>query len=122
VILVDTSVWVDHLRKGVDELVRLLDASHVLTHPYVVGELACGNLRNRREVLTLISDLPRVAVATDEEVLFLIEQHELMGRGIGYIDAHLLAAVSLAAPARLWTRDKRLATLAFETGLGACTA
>ena len=113
-ILVDTSVWVDHLRRGVDELIRLLDGSQVLTHPYVVGEIACGKLRNRSEVLTLISDLPRVAVATDEEVLFFIEQHELMGRGIGYIDAHLLAAVSLAAPARLWTRDKRLGALATE--------
>ncbi len=116
-ILVDTSVWVDHLRRGVDELVRLLDGSHALTHPYVVGEIACGNLHNRSEVLSLISNLSRVAVATDEEVLFFIEQHELMGRGIGYIDAHLLAAVSLAAPARLWTRDKRLAMLAVETGL-----
>ncbi len=116
-ILVDTSVWVDHLRRGVDELIRLLVGSLVLTHSYVVGEIACGNLHNRSEVLTLISDLPRIAVATDEEVLFFIEQHELMGRGIGYIDAHLLAAVSLAAPARLWTRDKRLATLAVERGL-----
>ncbi len=116
-ILVDTSVWVDHLRRGGDELIRLLDGSRVLAHPYVVGEIACGNLHNRNEVLSLISDLPRVAVATDEEVLFFIEQHELMGRGIGYIDAHLLAAVSLAAPGRLWTRDKRLAMLAVEAGL-----
>lgn len=111
-ILADTSVWIDHLRAGDEGLVGLLNNAQVLTHPFVVGELACGNLRNRSEVLSLLQHLPQAPVATDAEVLFFIEQHRLMGRGIGYIDAHLLAATSLAGPARLWTRDKRLADVA----------
>jgi len=111
-ILADTSVWVDHLRTGDAELAALLNGSQVLMHPCVLGELACGNLRNRTEVLALLKDLPRAAVATDEEVLFFIERHALMGRGIGYVDAHLLAAVTLGGGARLWTRDKRLRTVA----------
>lgn len=111
-ILADTSVWVDHLRTGDAELAALLNGSQVLMHPCVLGELACGNLRNRTEVLALLKDLPRAAVATDEEALFFIERHALMGRGIGYVDAHLLAAVTLGGGARLWTRDKRLRTVA----------
>lgn len=111
-ILVDTSVWVDHLRAGDAELAALLNGSGVLMHPFVLGELACGNLRNRTEVLALLKDLPRAAVATDEEVLFFIERHALMGRGVGYVDAHLLAAVTLGSGTRLWTRDKRLRPVA----------
>ena len=80
--------------------------------------MACGNLRNRAEVLSLLRDLPQAPVARDEEVLFFIEQHELMGRGVGYIDAHLLAATALADPARLWTRDKRLAKVTADLKLG----
>ena len=79
-----------------------------MSHPFVIGELACGNLGNRSEVLALLKSLPKAPVATDAEVLFFIERHELMGRGIGYVDAHLLAASKLAGSARLWTRDKRL--------------
>lgn len=111
-ILVDTSVWIDHLRAGDAELATLLNGSQVLMHPFVLGELACGNLRNRTEVLALVKDLPRAALATDEEVLFFIERHALMGRGIGYVDAHLLAAVTLGGGTRIWTRDKRLRTVA----------
>ena len=107
-ILVDTSVWIDHLRTGDDKLVQQLNSSNVLMHPFVLGELACGNLSNRKEILTLLKNLPKSSVATDNEVLFFIEQHKLMGRGIGYIDTHLLAAVALNGSARLWTRDKRL--------------
>jgi len=113
-ILVDTSVWVDHLRASDSTLVRLLGSNQVLIHPFVVGELACGNLRNRTEVLNLLQDLPQATVATDREVLFLIGHHELMGRGIGYVDAHLLASVTLNSPAGLWTRDRRL-RMAAET-------
>lgn len=116
-ILVDTSVWVDHLRYGDDGLATLLINSQVLMHPFVVGELACGNLRQRTEVLSLLKDLPQASVAHDEKVLFYIERRELMGRGIGYVDAHLMAAVTLHGGARLWTRDKRLQTLATEEGL-----
>jgi predicted nucleic acid-binding protein len=111
-VLVDTSVWVDHLRHGDDELSRLLHSSRVRIHPFVIGELACGNLHHREEVLALLQDLPRLPVASHDEVLFYIGRHQLMGRGIGYIDAHLLASVALAGPARLWTRDKRLALTA----------
>lgn len=111
-ILVDTSVWVDHLRKGVPELVELLERGEVLTHPFVIGELACGNLNSRREVLDLFTALPSAVVASDEEILLFIEQRMLMGKGIGYIDAHLLASVALSDDVQLWTRDKRLAAFA----------
>jgi predicted nucleic acid-binding protein len=111
-ILVDTSVWVDHLRAGDEDLSTLLNNSQVLMHPFVLGELACGNLRNREMVLRLLKDLPHAALATDDEVLFFIERHALMGHGIGYVDAHLLAAVMLDGAAQMWTRDKRLRAVA----------
>lgn len=111
-ILVDTSVWVDYLRADDKELAVLLDGSRVLMHAFVLGEITCGNLQNRQEILGLFKDLPRLPSATDDEVLFFIERHMLIGRGIGYVDAHLLAAVALDSSARLWTRDKRLRTVA----------
>lgn len=111
-ILVDTSIWVGHLRSSDPNLAALLDESAVLTHPMVVGELACGNMPNRREVLHLLQALPPAPVATDGEALTFIERHQLMGRGIGYIDVHLLAAAALADGARLWTADARLASAA----------
>ena len=107
-ILVDTSVWIDHLRHGDDVLTWLLNGNHAMTHPFVIGELACGNLKNRAEVLSSIRDLPMISVAADTEVLFLIEQQQLMGRGIGYIDAHILTSTTLASSVHLWTRDKPL--------------
>lgn len=116
-ILVDTSVWVDHLRAGDRALVGLLDAGMVLAHPFVIGELALGRLGQRATVLSALSDLPRVVVATDAEVLHFIDRHALSGRGVGYIDAHLLAAVRLTAGAELWTRDKRLHGIAAPLGL-----
>ena len=116
-ILVDTSVWVDHLRRGESGLAELLNSAQVTTHPFVIGELACGNLKNRRAVLSLLQHLPQAPVATDAEVLLFIEQHRLMGRGIGYVDAHLLAATSLSRSERLWTRDRRLAAKARDLSL-----
>lgn len=116
-ILVDTSIWIDHFRLGDEHLVELLKAGRVLQHPFIVGELACGNLRQRAEILSLLQDLPKAPVADDTEVLVFIEKHALMGRGIGYIDVHLLAATALADFARLWTRDRRLAAVARELGL-----
>lgn len=110
-ILVDTSIWIEHLRRGLPALEALLESNMVLMHPAVVGELACGNLRNRAEVLDLLKSLPQLSVATDEEVLTMIERHQLMGRGIGYIDAHLLTCTKIHA-AKLWTGDKRLYELA----------
>jgi predicted nucleic acid-binding protein len=112
VILIDTSVWINHLRAGEPALIEFLNTGRVLSHPFVVGEIACGNLKNRKAVLSLLQDLPAAPVATDEEVLFFIERHGLMGKGIGYIDAHLLAAISLAPGGRLWTRDRPLGALA----------
>jgi len=111
-ILVDTSVWIDHLRKGNKLLADLLEDSEVCSHPFVIGELACGNLSNRGEILTLLGSLPQLTAATDKEVLFYIDQHRLMGRGIGYVDAHLLAASAIASPVKLWTLEKRLAAIA----------
>lgn len=112
VVLVDTSVWIDHLRKGDAALRTALEAGQVLMHPFVIGELACGNLNNRAGLLALLRDLPPAPVATDAEALGFIDRHALMGRGIGYLDAHLLASTALANPARLWTRDQRLAQVA----------
>lgn len=116
-ILVDTSVWVDHLREGAPALAAALQQARVLTHPFVLGELACGNLKNRGEVLQLLGELPTAPTATDAEALDFIERRALMGRGIGYIDVHLLASVVLAGSVRLWTRDKRLAAVAEELEL-----
>ena len=115
-ILVDTSVWVDHLRASDKVLVALLDTGAVLAHPFVIGELALGKLRQRESVLNALSDLPHASAATDLEVLHFIDRHALFGRGIGYVDAHLLAAVQLTAGAELWTKDKRLRDVAVELG------
>jgi predicted nucleic acid-binding protein len=106
-ILVDTSVWIDHFRTGDPHLSGLLTRRLVKLHPWVVGELACGNLANRVGVLRNLQRLPQLSVAREHEVLFLIERHQLMGKGIGYMDAHLITA-ALAEGAQLWTRDKRL--------------
>jgi predicted nucleic acid-binding protein len=112
VILVDTSVWVDHLRAGKPALVHLLDHGLVLAHPWVTGELALGHLSQRQDILGLLTGLPSAEIATDAEVLGLIEAEQLYGLGIGYVDAQLLAATRLTADARLWTADKRLAVVA----------
>lgn len=116
-ILVDTSVWIDHLRRHNKALTRLLHAGMVLTHPFVIGELALGNLRQRNVVLTALADLPRANVATEAEVLHFIAHYALFGRGVGYIDVHLLAAVQLTPNAKLWTIDKRLQGVAAQLGL-----
>lgn len=117
VILVDTAVWIDYLRGAETRLSPRLYDNQVLVHPMVVGELACGNLRNRDEVLSLLAGLPQAPVAADQEVVAFIEHHRLMDRGIGYIDAHLLAATALAASAQLWTIDQRLMEVAIDLGL-----
>jgi len=117
VILVDTSVWVDHLRAGEARLAALLDAGMVLMHPSVIGELALGNLRARKAILSALADLPQASLARDAEVLAFIDRHALFGLGIGYVDAHVLAAAKLTASAELWTRDKRLSAVAVQLGL-----
>jgi predicted nucleic acid-binding protein len=115
-ILVDTSVWVDHLRRGDPGLVELLERSAVVMHPLVVGEIACGSLRDRKSLLELLQDLPAAVVATDNEVLQFIERHALHGKGIGHVDVHLLASVALTAGAKLWTRDQKLRQAAAALG------
>lgn len=114
-ILVDTSIWIDHLRSGSRALASLLQNDAVCAHDFVIGELACGNLRNRKEVLGLIQSLPRLSPATEDEALFFIEQQRLMGCGIGYIDVHLLAAAVIRG-IPIWTKDKRLMAVAEEKG------
>nr|VFJ53616.1 MAG: hypothetical protein BECKDK2373B_GA0170837_10439 [Candidatus Kentron sp. DK]VFJ57814.1 MAG: hypothetical protein BECKDK2373C_GA0170839_106123 [Candidatus Kentron sp. DK] len=116
-ILVDTSVWIDHLSAAVPEMIRILDDGHVLVHPFVRGELACGNLKNREEILRLLGNLPQAPIATHTQAMKFIERHALMGRGVGYIDIHLLISTTLAGMTRLWTRDKRLIAVAMELEL-----
>jgi predicted nucleic acid-binding protein len=111
-ILVDTSIWIHHLRDGSSTLRELLEQGQVLSHPLVIGELALGNLKQRELVLGALQDLPKAAVAEDGEVLQYISNQGLFGLGIGYVDAHLLAAAKLTAGSLLWTRDRRLADLA----------
>jgi predicted nucleic acid-binding protein len=119
VILADTSIWIDHLRSSEEKLAKLLTAGAVLAHPFVIGEIALGGLRQRDRVLEELHRLPAARIATDAEVLRFIEAHALFGRGIGYVDAHLLAAVRLSAGATLWTRDKRLRDAARALALAA---
>ncbi|HEV2334215.1 MAG TPA: hypothetical protein VGS13_01835 [Stellaceae bacterium] len=118
-ILVDSSVWIDHLRTADERLVALLSAEEVLGHPFVTGEISLGNLQVRDAVLSDLMDLPQAVAATDDDVLDLINRLTLFGRGIGYVDAHLLAAVRLTPNAKLWTGDRRLQTVAAELGLAA---
>ena len=115
-ILVDTSVWVEHLRRREPILAAALNANEVLMHPFVLGELACGNLNRRAEVLSLMRELPPAPVVTEDEALDFIDRRKLMGRGVGYVDVHLLASVVLTESTSLWTRDKWLASLADDLG------
>lgn len=113
------SVWIGHLRDGDPTLSARLDAGSVLMHPYVLGELALGNLRARGIVLGSMAALPQAVVATPAEVLELIERSGLSGRGVGYVDAHLLASIRLTPGSALWTADVRLRALSEELGLAA---
>lgn len=117
-ILVDTSVWVEHLRRGHRRLGKLLVAAEVLGHPFVLGEIALGYLRRREEILGLFAALPQAEVARHDEVLAFVEQHRLPASGIGWVDAHLLASTALAG-ARLWTLDRRLLGVAARLDLEA---
>jgi predicted nucleic acid-binding protein len=110
-ILADTSIWVDHWLATNALFARLLDEGGIVIHPMVIGELAMGNLRNRSHVLQTLAELPPAIEASHKEVLGLIERERLYGRGIGFVDAHLLAAARLSS-AKLWTLDRRLALVA----------
>ena len=115
-VLVDTSVWVVHLRRGDIGLETLLNEGYVVCHPFIVGELSCGNLKNRSEILSLLQALPIVTPAEHEEVMRFIENYSLMGKGLGYIDMHLLASAILSR-VPLWTLDKKLKQVSLKLGL-----
>ena len=108
--LVDTSVWVDHFRNGNKRLTKLLNIGGVFTHPFIIGELSCGNLKNRKEILFLIKNLPTIQMAEDHEVLDFIEKNKLYGKGVGIVDFHLLVSCVIEG-AQLFTLDKRLFSL-----------
>jgi len=114
-VLVDTSVWIRHFREGVPALGRLLNEGEVMCHPFIVGELACGNLKNRDEILSFLRLLPEAVTAEYDEVLKFIDENRLMRRGLGYIDMHLSAAALLTG-VTMWTYDKRLGQI--NEGLG----
>lgn len=115
-VLVDTSIWVDHLRANDETLVRLLEQGQVGIHPMIIGELACGHLRQREALLGLWQCLPQVTLARHDEVLHYLHSQQLMGKGIGWVDLHLLTSVRLTPNAWLWTRDRRLAAVAQSVG------
>ena len=115
-VLVDTSIWIDHLRTGNRRLEILLLDSEVACHPYIIGELACGNLKNRDEILDLLQALPIAPTIAPDEFLFFVDQHRLMGLGIGFVDIHLLAS-ALLSDLRLWTGDRRLRAAASTLGI-----
>jgi predicted nucleic acid-binding protein len=119
VILVDTSVWIEHLRASNAMLRALLEGRQVLGHSFVTGELALGNLLGRDAVLGALRRLPQATVASDDEVVHFIDRQRLFGRGIGYVDAHLLAAARLTVGTKLWTRDRRLQAVAAQLGVAA---
>jgi predicted nucleic acid-binding protein len=116
-VLVDTSLWILHFRSGRPDLAEMLDRGEVVTHPFIIGELACGNLKNRSEILSLFKALPEAMTALPDEVLRFIEDHSLMGLGLGFIDIHLLASAFLT-PVPLWTNDARLKSAAVRLGVG----
>ena len=115
-VIVDTSIWVTHLRKGSRMLEKLLIDAEVMCHPFVIGELACGNLKNRNEIISLLQSLPMAPMIEFDEFLFFIDRNHLMGRGVGFVDVHLLASAQLIG-VRLWTADKRLKSAADQLGL-----
>ena len=115
-VLVDTSVWIFHFRQGSDELAGLLNDGKVLNHPFIVGELACGNLKDRGVILSYLNLLPLSVVAEHEEVISFIETKRLMGKGLGYVDVHLLASAVLTEVS-LWTLDNKLARMAYNLGI-----
>ena len=115
-VLVDTSVWVLHLRKGNENLKNLLMAGEVICHPFIIGELACGNLKNRSEILSLLQSLPMASEIAHHETMLFIENHHLMGKGLGYIDVHLIASALLTG-VPIWTLDRRLGEVSKKLNL-----
>jgi len=115
-VIVDTSIWVTHLREGSRKLEKLLMDGEVMCHPFIIGELACGNLKNRNEIISLLQSLPMALTIDFDEFLFFIDRNHLMGKGIGFVDVHLLASAQLTE-VPLWTSDKRLKSAANQLEL-----
>lgn len=118
-ILADTAIWIDYLGKGDPLMAMLLDADRIVTHPFVIGEIALGDLKPRAATLAELAAVPTVPVAEAEEVIDVIERYALYGSGVGYVDAHLIASTLLAPGVGLWTRDKRLHAAAERLGVAA---
>ena len=116
-ILVDTSIWIDHFRSAEPQLVTLLHANDVLTHPFVIGEIALGSVAKRNDVLRLLNHLPAATVAQHDEIMHFIDRHKLSNTGLGYVDAHLLAAAALTPASGVWSRDKILRAAAARCGV-----
>ena len=116
-ILADTSVWVDHFRRESKPLTHFLNLNRVLIHPLVIGELACGNLKNRQQILSLLKSLNSAPTVDHEEALYFLEKNKLMGKGVGFIDIQLLASTALDSGIKLWSYDKRLNAIASDLGL-----
>ena len=115
-VLVDTSIWIIHLRQGDRQLEKLLMDAEVMCHPFILGELACGNLKNRSEIISLLQALPMTPTIEFDEFLFFVERNQLMGKGVGFVDVQLLASAQLAG-VQLWTADKRLKSAAGQLKL-----
>ena len=115
-VLVDTSIWVTHLRQGSRQLEKLLMDAEVMCHPFIIGELACGNLKKRKEIISLLQSLPMASTIEFDEFLFFIDRNQLMGKGLGFVDVHLLASAQLTG-IRIWTADKKLRTAADKLNL-----
>ena len=115
-VLVDTSIWVAHFRQGSRQLEKLLMDAEVMCHPFIIGELACGNLKNRTEIISLLQSLPMAPTIEFDEFLFFIDRNQLMGKGVGLVDVHLLASAQLTG-VPLWTADKRLKSAADQLAL-----
>ncbi len=115
-ILVDTSIWVSHLRQSSRQLEKLLMNAEVMCHPFIIGELACGNLKNRNEIISLLQSLPMAPIVEFDEFLFFIDRNHMMGKGVGFVDVHLLASAQLAG-VLLWTADKKLKSSADQLEL-----
>ncbi len=116
-VLVDTSVWIDHFRKSNQRLIRILENQLVVVHPFIIGELALGSIKNRSDVLNMLGSLPSTPVVREYDILQMIEDRRLFASGIGYTDAHILASALIASDIRIWTHDKRLHTISENLGV-----